>query len=154
MEQAFEVASYAMRYWFIALVLVILIAVIYISYKEYQQKRQVMTQVGQFGGYMQIIAGPQEFIGDRFGLTQENSIGSADACDIVLPDRTVAPRHAVIFFEDDDYYIKPSDRAETKINDRRASSTHKLKTGDKLSFGDVSMRIYFKRTRIGIGNDH
>ncbi len=152
MEQAFEVASYAMRYWFIALVLVILIAVIYISYKEYQQKKQVMTQVNQFGGYMQIIAGPEEFIGDRFGLTQQNSIGSAGNCDIVLPDRTVAPRHALIFAEGDEYYVKPESRTETKINDRRAVNTHKLKTGDKLSFGDISMRIYFKRTRIG--NDH
>ncbi|BDF59411.1 hypothetical protein CE91St36_22280 [Christensenellaceae bacterium] len=152
MEQAFEVASYAMRYWFIALVLVILIAVIYISYKEYQQKKQVMTQVGQFGGYMQIIAGPEEFIGDRFGLTPVSNIGSAGNCDIILPDRTVAPRHAVIYQDGDDYYIQPTGKAETRINDRRAVNTHKLKTGDKLTFGRISLRIYFKRTRIG--NDH
>ena len=89
MESAYEVAAYALRYWFIAAVLVILIAVIYISYKEYQQKKFVMTEISQFGGYMKIIGGPREFIGDRFGLRENNTIGSDSRCDIVLPDRTV-----------------------------------------------------------------
>ena len=152
MDAAYEVVAYALRYWFIAAVLVILIAVIYISYKEYQQKKFVMSEISQFGGYAKIIGGPEEFIGDRFGLRAENTIGSGASCDIVLPDRTVAATHAVIFQDGDDYYLKPIDKAPTKINGRLAINTHKLKTGDAMSFGDVQMRIYFKRTRIGNDN--
>ena len=152
MESAYEVAAYALRYWFIAAVLVILIAVIYISYKEYQQKKFVMTEISQFGGYMKIIGGPREFIGDRFGLRENNTIGSDSRCDIVLPDRTVKRNHAVIFQDGDDYYLQPGQKAPTKINGRRATTAHRLKTGDAVSFGDVEMRVYFKRTRIE--NDH
>lgn len=151
-ESAYEVAAYALRYWFIAAVLAILIAVIYISYKEYQQKKYVMSEIGQFDGYAKIISGPRDFIGDRFGLREENTIGSDNRCDIVLPDNTVERNHAVIFREGDDYYLEPSKKAPTKINGRRATNAHKLKTGDAVSFGDVEMRVYFKRTRIG--NDH
>ncbi len=152
MEAAYEVVAYALRYWFIAAVLVILIAVIYISYKEYQQKKFVMSEISQFGGYAKIIGGPEDFIGDRFGLREENTIGSSQNCDIVIPDRTVSPNHAIIFKDGDDYYLRPMEKAPTTINGRRAVNTHKLKTGDAMSFGDVQMRIYFKRTRIG--NDH
>ena len=148
MESAYEVAAYALRYWFIAAVLVILIAVIYISYKEYQQKKFVMTEISQFGGYMKIIGGPREFIGDRFGLRENNTIGSDSRCDIVLPDRTVKKNHAAIFQDGDDYYLEPAAKAPTKINGRRAVNAHKLKTGDSVSFGDVELRIYFKRTWI------
>jgi hypothetical protein len=152
MESAFEVVSYAMRYWFIALILVVLIALIYISYKEYQQKKYVMTELEQFAGYMQITGGPREFIGDRFGLAEENVIGSAQGCDIIIPDRSILPHHAKIYQKDDDFYLVPAKGADTKINGRRAVNSHKLKTGDKLSFGTVDLRVYFKRTRIG--NDH
>ena len=51
MEAAYEVVAYALRYWFIAAVLVILIAVIYISYKEYQQEKFVMKEISQYGVY-------------------------------------------------------------------------------------------------------
>lgn len=152
MQSAYEVAAFALRYWFIAAVLAILIAVIYISYKEYQQKKFVMSEIGQFGGYVKIIGGPREFVGDRFGLREENTIGSDARCDIVIPDQSVKHNHAVIFREGDDFYLEPAQKAPTKINGRRATTAHKLKTGDSVSFGDVQMRVYFKRTRIG--NDH
>ncbi|MEA4853781.1 MAG: FHA domain-containing protein [Christensenella sp.] len=152
MDSTFEIVSYAMRYWFIAIVLIILIAVIYISYKEYQQKKYVMTEINQFAGYMQIIGGPREFLGDRFGLADENEIGSAQNCDIAVPDRSILPRHAHIYRQDDDFYLEPASGADTKINGRRAINAHKLKTGDKVSFGNVDMRVYFKRTRIGNDN--
>lgn len=153
MESAYEVAAYALRYWFIAAVLAILIAVIYISYKEYQQKKYVMSEIGQFDGYAKIIGGPREFVGDRFGLREENTIGSDARCDIVLPDQTVRRNHALIYREGDNYYLQPAEKAPTKINGRKAVNAHKLKTGDALSFGDVEMRVYFKRTRIG-NHDH
>lgn len=152
METAYEVAAYALRYWFIAAVVAILIAVIYISYQEYQQKKFVMSEIGQFGGYVKIIGGPREFVGDRFGLREENTIGSDAQCDIVIPDRTVKRSHADIYREGDDYYIRPAEKAPTKINGRRATSTHRLKTGDAVSFGDVETRVYFKRTRIENGH--
>ncbi|MEF9988197.1 MAG: FHA domain-containing protein, partial [Christensenella sp.] len=142
MQTAYEITAYALRYWFIAAMLVILIAVIYISYKEYQQKKYVRTELSQFDGYAKVIGGPREFIGDRFGLGVHNSVGSDARCDIVLPDASVRKNHASIFKEDDNYYIEPAAKAPTKINGRIATTAHKLKTGDALLFGDVELRVY------------
>ncbi|MEF9863605.1 MAG: FHA domain-containing protein [Christensenellaceae bacterium] len=152
MGTAYEVVAYALRYWFIFVTLAILIAVIYISYKEYKEKQFVLGEIGRYGGYLEIVGGPAEFLGDRFGLTDENTIGSSKKSDIMIPDETILKAHALIYRQDGELFLSPLDKAATMINGRRATTAHKLKTGDTLSFGDVDMRIYIKRTRIS--DDH
>jgi len=144
----FETVSYAMRYWFIAVVAVVLIALIYISYKEYNEKKYVKDTMSKFLGYLEIIGGPEEFIGDRFGVRDQNTIGSSRKSDIMLPDDTVLKTHALLYKEGEDIVISPTSSSDTKINGRRASTKHRLKTGDVISIGDVDFALYLKRTRI------
>lgn len=145
----YETLSYAMRYWFIFAALAILIALIYISYKEYNEKKYVKNRMSKFLGYVEIIGGPEEFIGDRFGLRDQNIIGSSRRADIMLPDDTVLKTHALLYREDDELVLSPTSRSDTRINGRRASTKHRLKTGDVFSIGDVDFVLYIKRTRVG-----
>lgn len=145
----YEAVSYAMRYWFIFVVVFILIALIYISYKEYTEKKNVKGAMRQYLGYLEIVGGPQEFIGDRFGIRDNNTIGSSRRCDIMLPDDSVLPNHARLYSENGDLVLTPEKGGDTRINSRRATRSHRLKTGDVISIGHVNFTVNIKRTRVG-----
>ncbi|HBU12540.1 MAG TPA: hypothetical protein DEB31_07380 [Clostridiales bacterium] len=145
----YEVAAYALRYWFIFVIVGILIAAIYISYKQYHEKKYVKGAMSRFFGYLEIVGGPEEFIGDRFGVREQNTIGSAQHTDITLPDPSVLGLHAQLSYEQGDLVLSPQPKSDTKINGRRAAQSHKLKTGDVISIGDVDFYVYIRRTRVG-----
>ena len=147
----YEALAYAMRYWFIAVAVGILVAMIVASYREYKEKRQVRRELKQFSGYLEIIDGPPEFIGDRFGIREEmNTIGRSAEEDIVLPDPSVAPVHAFLYMENDRLILEPhAHSGTTRINGRLAMRRHALKTGDVVTVGDVSFAVYIRRKRLG-----
>ncbi len=147
-QMVYEAIAYAMRYWFIFVVLGILVAVIYISYREYTEKKYVKGTMSRYLGYLEIVGGPGEFVGDRFGIREKNTIGSSKKCDIMLPDSTVLKTHALLYMEGDDLILSPTGHSNTKINGRRATQKHTLRTGDTVSVGDVDFAVYIKRTRV------
>ncbi|MBD5559495.1 MAG: FHA domain-containing protein [Clostridia bacterium] len=150
-DAVYEALAYAMRYWFIAVAVGILIAMVMASYREYKEKRQIRSELSQFSGYLEIIAGPEEFVGDRFGIRPEmNTVGSSPDEDIMLPDGSVAPVHAFLYMEGDRLILEPhSLRHVTQINGRRAVRKHELKTGDVVTVGDISFAVYIRRKRVG-----
>ncbi len=147
-DSMYELVAYAMRFWFILVVVGILIAVIYISYKEYKEKKFVKSTIGQYQGYVEIVGGPKEFIGDRFGIRESNSIGSSRKSHIMLPDSTVLPTHALLYMEEGELVLSPMAKSDTRINSRIATQKHRLKTGDIFSIGDVDFYVYIKKTRL------
>lgn len=93
--------------------------------------------------------GPPEFIGDRFGIRENNAIGRSDNCDIILPDPSVSASHAFLFWDRGDLILEPASReGRTKINGRLAIRKHALKTGDVISIGDVDFAVYIRRNRL------
>lgn len=151
---AYETLSFAMRYWFLAVVIAILIALIYVSYKQYVEKKAVKNNLDQYGGYLEIIRGPDEFLGDKFGLRadSDNLIGSAQNADIIVPDVSVAPEHAFLYQGPDSFVLSPTRQGATKINGRRATRDHQLRTGDIISIGDIDFELRIKRKRIANDN--
>lgn len=145
----FEALSYAMRYWFIAIAVGVLIAMIRISYKEYKDKKSVRSELSQYIGFLEIVGGPESFIGDRFGIREISVIGRSTHDDIVLPDPTVEPSHARLYFMDGNLVLEPGRRGDTTINGRRAINRHALKTGDVLGIGDVDFQVHIRRRRVG-----
>lgn len=147
---AYETLSFAMRYWFLALVIAILIALIYVSYKQYTERKLVKTTLDRFSGYLEIIRGPEEFLGDKFGIRgdADNLIGSAEDADIMLPDESVAPEHAYLYQGPDSLVLSPTRQGSTKINGRRTTRDHQLRTGDIISIGDIDFALRLKRKRI------
>ncbi len=149
MDQAiYEALAYALRYWFIFITLAILIAVIYISYKEYNEKKYVKGTMQNYLGYLEIIGGPDDFIGDRFGIRKKNIIGSSKKADIILPDYSVLKTHALLYMEGDNLILSPTAQEGTAVNGRKVSKRRILRTGDTVLIGDIEFVVYIKRTRL------
>ena len=88
------------------------------------------------------LVGPD---GALFVLASETLIGRAVTSDIVLPDPSVATKHARIIAPDaSTYFLEDlSGHAETRVNDRVLFPGQRLTLshGDQLTFGTVSLRF-------------
>lgn len=81
-------------------------------------------------------------------------MGSGKSADIIINDRSVLKNHAMIVRKDKGVMLQPlSEKAEIKINGRRAVRAHRISTGDIVSFGDIDAKVYLK-PRKGGANDH
>ena len=83
--------------------------------------------------------------GVAFVLASETLIGRAVTSDIILPDPSVATKHARIIAPDaSTYFLEDlSGHAETRVNDRVLfpGQRIKLSQGDTLTFGTVPLRF-------------
>ena len=68
-------------------------------------------------------------------------IGADPVCDLILNDEGVAPRHAILQFDDDIWRLATlSLQSETKLNGEAVESIVALQDGDELVFGSASLR--------------
>ncbi len=147
----YEVVAYIMRYWFVFAMFVILIAVIYASVSEYRQRKYVMKEVGRYVGYLEVESGPEDFIGERLGIEEENTVGRLKRSDICINDYSVAKTHALLYQKGGDLILSPMGRASTMVNGSRITKPQALKTGDVVTLGEVDVRVFIKRTRLQNG---
>ena len=148
----YEAIASAMRYWFILAMAVVLIAVIVVSVKEYKVRKSVLSRMAVFLGYLEIVKGSEDLIGEKFGICDENTLGSAYGCDICLPDKGVKKKHALVYYRDGGIFIQPLGRCVVLVNDELVRDAYALKTGDIISLGSIELRVFLKRKRVG--NDY
>lgn len=141
----FDTLSLGMRYWFIAVIALMLIALISVSVAQLRERKSVMNEIRRYIGYLEITA-PAEFnVGERVGITTENSIGSAETSDIIIHHPSVAKAHAVIAMKEDKLMLTSLGNVRTYINGRRvASHSFEIVSGDTVGFGDVTCLVYIK----------
>ena len=144
----YEAVAFGMRYWFIIAIAVILVAVILISVKEYRTRKEAFTRVNAFSGYLEIVAGPDDLIGEKFGICEENLIGSAENSDIRVDDESVRHVHASLYIENGSVFLNPLDESDTYINGRQIFTAEVLRTGDLVGVGDIDMCLHLKRKRV------
>lgn len=144
----YEAVAYAMRYWFVLAVCVILIAVIFASVSEFRQRKYVLGEVDSSAGYLEILTGPEEWIGSRMAIKGENTLGRLHKNDICLDDRSVAKSHALLYKEEGDLFLSPAGAAETMVNGRPIEHPQPLRTGDIIKLGNIELRVFIKRTRL------
>ncbi|MEI6100706.1 MAG: FHA domain-containing protein [Eubacteriales bacterium] len=144
----YEAVAYAMRYWFVFATCVILIAVIYTSVSEYRQRKNILDEVDSIVGYLEISAGPEDWIGNRVGIRAENTLGRLAKSDICLDDYSIAKSHALLYKKGDDLVISPLGKAETSVNGRLIAGVQVLRTGDTIEIGDIQLKVFIKRTRL------
>ena len=147
----YEVASYIMRYWFVFAMFVVLAAVIYASVSEYRQRKYVMEEVGQYVGYVEITSGPEQLIGERLGIREENTVGRLARSDIRIDDYSVAKTHALLYKKGEDLLLSPMGRVVTMVNGKKITRPQALKTGDVITLGEIDARVFIKRTRLQNG---
>lgn len=89
-----------------------------------------------------IMEGDQDV--DEVMLGSETLIGRGVTNDVVLPDRSIATRHARILNDGDGYTVEClSDSALTALNGIRLSAHRPaaLKDGDRIGVGDLTLRF-------------
>lgn len=145
MAQLYDTLSFVFRYWFLFLAAMMLLLLVLNSRAEYRERKAVMGEVGQYIGYLEIVGGAEDAYGMRIGLTPENIVGSGKNADIIIEDRSVRKSHAMIARKGKGVMLQPlSEKAETRINGRRAVRAHRIITGDIVSFGNIDARVYLK----------
>lgn len=81
---------------------------------------------------------------DDFLLASETVIGRGVTNDIVLPDRSIATRHARIIRDANGYALEPLDSAAaTLLNGKQIAPTHiaPLEEGDVIGIGNLTLRF-------------
>ncbi|MDD6879789.1 MAG: FHA domain-containing protein [bacterium] len=144
-KSLFDTLSLGMRYWFIAVIALMLIALISVSVAQLRERKSVMSEIQRYIGYLEIIAPEELGVGERVGLTKENSIGSSEMSDIIIRHPSVAKSHAVIAQKGKKLMLTSIGGGRTYINGRRVKShTFEIVSGDCVGFGDVSCKVYIK----------
>ncbi|NOZ29025.1 MAG: FHA domain-containing protein [Chloroflexi bacterium] len=72
--------------------------------------------------------------GRRWLLDKQSlTIGRADDCDIVLPDRVVSRHHARVYWIDGDYYVEDlGSKNGTYVNGKEVTEAQQLEDGDEI----------------------
>jgi len=148
-SQVYEAIAFAMRYWFIIAMIVILLAVIIVSVKEYKTRKTVITRMEEFLGYIEIVYGNDDLIGAKYGICDENIIGSSQSADICINDDSIKKTHAMIYRKGEDLYLSVINKASVLVNGSPAEKAYTLKTGDIVSLGNIDVCIFLKRKRVG-----
>jgi hypothetical protein len=75
---------------------------------------------------------------DVFPLGQDDvTIGSADDCDVVLPD--LAPHHATVVHTSEDEYLIASLGPETRVHGAVVTNSAVLRTGARIEVGPYAL---------------
>ncbi|MBR0438451.1 MAG: FHA domain-containing protein [Clostridia bacterium] len=144
LNSLYQVLAIGMKYWFIALAAAILWLVISISGKEYRERKTVLSEVGNYIGYLEIVGGMEEEEGTRIGLARENTIGSGHNADIVVRDESIEKMHAHMAFDGNRLMFTPLTKKGTRINGRKAINSYPVRTGDIVQLGNVVFRIFLR----------
>ena len=147
-SSVYEAFAYAMRYWFVFVIFVVLVAVIYVSYKEYKQRKVAKEEIENYLGYVEVVSGNDDILGLRYSFKEENTIGRSQNADIFIDDKSLYKSHALLYEKEGDIYLTPLGRAKTFVGGRKIIKGIKLKTGDIVTLGNVSLRVFIKRKRI------
>lgn len=141
----YEAASLAMRYWFVIVIVIVLIGSVGISIKEYRQKHFVLGVAQSSIGYLSILSGPEDILGENVQLMQENTIGRSRRVDIVFADRSVDKAHSQVYVDEfGDVCVNRLGSGEVTINGERLRDTALIFTDDVICFGNVVCELHIK----------
>lgn len=147
--EIYEAVAFALRYWFVFVVIAILICVIIVSIAEYRDKKRIMHYAGTYIGYLEVVysKGSDAEIGDRFTLAAENELGSGSHCNIVIKEEGVMKKHAKIFMQGKNVVLKAMDLNNTQLNGRPVREEQFIRNGDIVLVGDTALMVHLKEVK-------
>jgi hypothetical protein len=141
----YEAASLAMRYWFVVVIVIVLFGAVGISVKEYRQKHFVLGVAQNSIGYLSILSGPDDVLGENLQLKTQNTVGRSRRVDIVLLDRSVDKAHSQIYQDEyGDVCVNRLGGGEVTINGQPLEDTALIFTDDIVCFGNVVSEVHIK----------
>ena len=100
MDGVYEAIALVMRFWFVFVGIVVLLGVTSISIREYRDKHYVLGIAQRSIGYLNIVSGPEDIIGDNIQLMRENTLGRSRRVDIMLNDTSVGKAHSQLYLSE------------------------------------------------------
>lgn len=135
------------RYVFVALFAVMVIGLILVSYNEYKEKKRILAFAGIYLGFAEVIySDDEEYIGEKFGITQTTNIGTSSRADILLSGKNIFKKHCIIYDKENELYIRPINGI-TQLNGIKIEEEKKLKEGDILLIGETALLVHLKEVR-------
>ena len=141
----YEAFSLAMRYWFVIVIAIVLVGSVGISIKEYRQKHFVLGIAQNSIGYLSIISGPEDILGENMQLGVQNTIGRSRRVDIVLHDRSVDKAHSQVYLDEyGDVLVNRLGNGDVTINGEPLRETAIVFSDDIICFGNVVAELHIK----------
>ncbi len=145
MNGLYEATALTLRYWFLIVAVIIMLGVISLSIKEYRDKRMVLDVAQSSIGYLAVISGPDDVMGENVTLLENNTIGRSRNADIIFADRSVDKMHSHIYLRDDgSVVLSQVGRGDVTVNGVKLNGSMTLKSRDIVCFGNVVAKVFLK----------
>ena len=91
------------------------------------------------GARLFVLTGPD--LGRSFPLGARATLGRSDECDIVLRDRSISRKHALLALEDGRWYAEDQGSTNGISKDGKRAKRLELADGDEFKLGDLLLRL-------------
>lgn len=148
--ELYQAVAYAMRYWFVFVILAILLCVIIVSIAEYRDRKKVMANAQSYIGYLDVVYTSADNLmeGDRFALAESNVIGSSCGCNIVINDAGVQKKHLKIYSKKGGVVVDIYTPGSAQLNGRAVKHEEPVFSGDILLIGETALKVHLKGERV------
>ncbi len=68
-------------------------------------------------------------------------IGSHMVCDFIIPEKTVRPFHAMVYWSCDGIYVEPMGRFKIQVNGQMMDEPYRLKQDDQIVIGTEALHV-------------
>lgn len=145
MNGIYEAAALSFRFWFLIVGIIVLLGAAGISIREYREKKYVLSVAQRSIGYISIISGPDEILGENIQLMQTNTIGRSRRVDILLRDRSIDKAHSQIYMtEEGDVSVNRLGKGEVTVNGLTIDDSAAVYSGDIICFGNIVTELHLK----------
>ena len=97
-----------------------------------------MTDAGG-GARLFVLAGPD--LGRSFPLAERTTLGRSDECGIVLRDRSISRKHAVLVLQEGRWFAEDLGSTNGISKDGKRTPRFELADGDEFKLGDLLLRL-------------
>jgi predicted component of type VI protein secretion system len=104
---------------------------------------------GRGGARLFVLAGPD--LARSFALGERSTVGRSDECDVVLRDRSISRKHALVVREAERWFVQDLGSTNGVTKDGRRGERFELADGDEFRLGDLPLR--FKLSEEGEAQD-
>jgi predicted component of type VI protein secretion system len=91
------------------------------------------------GARLFVLAGPD--LGRSFPLGERTTLGRSDECDLVLRDRSISRKHAVLVHADGSWFVEDLGSTNGVSKDGKRGERIELADGDEFRLGDLALRL-------------
>lgn len=143
-EQAFELTSLAMRYWFALLMLLAVLCALrlmLIDRRRARRERQAAPNMEYVGELLVVKGAGDVRRGERYAIQRDIVIGRRRKCDVCLADRSVFPRHARGELRAGGMLIGAIGRAPVSLRGQPLSQEVLVKDGALFSIGAITLQL-------------